>query len=303
MQLIFKKKSLFSKKKMKLISFANYNHGGLVNLKNSLTNKNWEHCIIGKGVKWEGWTTRCKSYISFLSQLNKDEIVVLCDAFDVLCLKSSDDFLSKFESLNRSIVIGAETTCCGNCVPLSNWWLNEIGDVHTTSQYKYCNGGLLAGKVESLLIIYQWILDKKIEDDQMGLGHYINEFPEKIWLDHEQVLFFNDGGAQKKYDFNKFNYSITFNDKQQITPFFIHFPGFSNTGSIPLLNLLHPKSMFNSGKNYVSIGNILNGKQQINALPMNKPLFLQTIWTERAIYLAIILLILIAIVFFVSKKN
>ncbi len=288
---------------MKLISFANYNHGGLVNLKNSLTNKNWEHCIIGKGVKWEGWTTRSKSYISFLSQLNKDEIVVLCDAFDVLCLKSSDDFLNKFESLNRPIVIGAETACFLNCVPPTNWWLTEYGDVHTTSKYKYCNGGLLAGKVQHLITMYQWGLDQKIEDDQMALGRYINQFPENIWLDHEQVLFLNDPWGNTNYKFNVYNNSLLLNDKRTITPFFLHFPGFSGIGSTPIVTIFNPKSMFKIGKNYITVGNALNGKQQINELPVDKKLFTPTMWTERAIYLCVILLILIAIIFFVSKKN
>ncbi len=289
---------------MKLISFANQNHGGLINLKNSLVNKKWEHCVLGKGMKWEGWLTRTNAYITFLNTLDPEEIVVLCDAFDVLCLRSSDGFLESFQSLMRPIVIGTETCCLGNCIPPTQWWLKEYGEIHQDTDYKYSNGGLIAGKAEALIKMYQWGIDQKIDDDQMAIGSYINEFPSKIWLDHKQILFFNDVRGHTKYEFNKRNYSIKLNDKL-IKPFLIHFPGVALGGSLPLSGFLNPKRMFKMGINYITIGNTINGKQQINALPITTDVFTYALWGERSFYILLILLILIAIFFFLfcQKKN
>lgn len=286
---------------MKLISFANQNHGGLVNLKNSIK-KGWEHIILGKGVKWESWHTRTKAYIEYLSQLPKDEIVVLCDAFDVLCIRDNDGFLSQFKSLNRPIVIGAENFCLGNCVPPIQWWDYEKDVVSYETEFKYVNGGLIAGESHALQTMYQWGLDQKISDDQMALGQYANKFPENVWIDIQQVLFFNDTNATCKYVFNQHNYSIKLNDNRIIKPFLIHFPGFASKGSYPFLNIFNPNNMFKMGENYIKVGNAINGSKQINALPSNKTVCSYAMWAERAIYIFLISLVLIGLVYVFLKK-
>ncbi len=283
---------------MKLISFANYNHGGLVNLKNSLQN-GWEHVILGQGVKWESWQTRTKSYINYVSTLPENEVVVLCDAFDVLCLRSSDNFLEDFKSLNRKIVIGAETCCIGNCVPPIQWWRNENMD--SKNECKYVNGGLIAGEASALKLMYQWGLNQNIVDDQMALGSYTNKYPHDVWIDIDQVLFLNDPGASTIYKFNKYNKNVKFPCGKTIKPYFIHFPGFSNTGSTPLRTLFSPSKMFKMGENYIIVGNAINGTKQINALPCNTKVVNISMWIERSIYLVLILVVIFAFVYVLRK--
>lgn len=284
---------------MKLISFANQNHGGLVNLKNSIKD-GWEHIILGKGVKWENWHTRSKAYIDYLSTLDPKEVVVLCDAFDVLCIRSSVDFLTDFKSLDRKIVIGAENFCIGNCIPPVQWWNEE--DVNFETEFKYVNGGLIAGECEALKLMYQWGINQNIIDDQMAIGNYANKFIQDVWIDINQVLFLNDTNATVKYIFNKYNYSIKLNDGRTIKPYFIHFPGFASVGSYPFLNIFKPSKMFKMGENYITVGNAINGSKQINALPCNKTVTTIAMWIERSIYLLLILLIVVALVYVFFRK-
>src|SRR6188768_2470942 len=130
---------------MKVISFANQNHVGLENFKLSLSKcKGWDQIIIGMGMKWQGWQTRMKMYKDFLQKLeNQDEIVVLSDAYDVLCLKESDDFLQLYNlHCDNKIIIGAECGCHpDNCFPPVQWW--QENGIPLDFVRKFCNGGLI----------------------------------------------------------------------------------------------------------------------------------------------------------------
>ncbi len=287
---------------MKLVSFSTSNHVGLENLKLSISKVNgWEHIIIGQNIKWKGWITRMKAYMDFCeSQPNQNEIIVFSDAYDVLCLRSSDDFLKLYETHAKGkIVIGAEIGCHPkNCVAPDQWWSqNQIPEQyeHTTEfggviaeSPRFVNGGLVAGPVNKITHMWKWALENAFLDDQIALANYTNEHVNLIFLDINSIFFFNDYNAISKYTLTQDN-SLT--DKNGIKiPFFIHFHGITASNVIPF-----KKNLFEVGINYKQIGKQLNGDDHINAFPADSRICL-AIWIERSIFYAIIFFLIIFLV-------
>lgn len=281
--------------KPKVISFANKNHGGLENLKNSM-HESWEHIIVGQGLEWKGWLTRMQTICNYLKNIsNKEEIVVTVDAFDVLNLLPSFQFLLDFETFQTDIVVGCENSCGGNCHIPRLWWQHYGIDVNL--EFKYANGGLLCGKVQALIDMYEYSIQHNIEDDQIAIGQYMDTFPEKINMDIHHVLFYNDCNGSSNIIFNEQNHSIQLTnpnnyantDRVTIRPYFIHFPGLALPGSIPILNVFNPSLLFSNGKNYDIIGKKINKSKHISNLPPEKKVFVPYLWVERVVCIIVII--------------
>jgi hypothetical protein len=45
---------------------------------------NYNHKIVGKNAKWEGWYGRTQEYLKELDKLDKESYVLICDGRDVL---------------------------------------------------------------------------------------------------------------------------------------------------------------------------------------------------------------------------
>ncbi len=298
---------------MKLVSFSTSNHVGLENLKLSISKVNgWEHIIIGQNIKWKGWITRMKAYMDFCErQPNQDEIIVFSDAYDVLCLRSSDDFLKLYETHAKGkIVIGAEIGCHpGNCVAPDQWWSQnqipeqyehtiDFGGCVVSESPRFVNGGLVAGPANKIAQMWKWALENAFVDDQIALANYTNEHVNLIFLDINSIFFFNDYNAISKYTFNE-DKSIT--DKNGTkNPFFIHFHGITARNFIALKNT---KNLSEVGINYKEVGKQLNGDDHIIAFPADSRVCL-VIWIERSVfYIIIFILIAFLVMVRISKMK
>lgn len=299
---------------MKIINFATENHVGLENLKLSIEKAGgWEQIRIGTDIKWQGWITRMKEYKKYCQELkNQDEIIVLSDAYDVLCLRSSIDFLSLYNQYAQNkIIIGAEIGCHpGNCVAPNEWWnennlnvdfkhIKKGGGIISEEGPRFVNGGLIAGPAKKLSIMWEWALNEKFSDDQIALGNYTNQFPQEIFLDVDSNFFFNDYNATAKYILNEDN-SISDDDGKMKTPFFIHFHGLTIGNFIPFNN---QKTLFDVGKNYKTVGKKLNGNDHINSFPTDSKTNM-AVWIERSVFYLLIFIFLtfLAILFFHKQK-
>ncbi len=284
---------------MKLFSFANSNHVGLINLTKSIQ-PGWELIILGKSQKWEGWKTRMNSYMEACKKCLEDEVIVLCDAFDILCLRYADSFEDEFKTFQVPIVVGAETGCAIiNCHTPTIWW--KINNTPDQEKRKYVNGGLIAGRAGDLGKMWEWILDQKYNDDQFGIGKYADAFPRNIDLDIYSKLFFNDHLAETKYQFNKEDRSIIY-EGRVIKPFFIHFHGVNINSSIPILNMFN-NDIFKVGRNYLEVGSGVNGDDHLTSFPADRRGVVFGICIERAVFaLIIIVLFITLLVIFKYKK-
>jgi hypothetical protein len=88
------------------------------NLKASLEYWKWDYLVIGAGAKWLGFGTKLRGYIEKLKSLtNRDRIVVLSDATDVIVNHSPEVFLKNYLRISQwngqhRIVSSSEIGCC-----------------------------------------------------------------------------------------------------------------------------------------------------------------------------------------------
>lgn len=193
----------------------------------------WCVHIVGLGMKWEGFRTKMKCYSNALQSFDKDTMIVCLDAYDSICIKDSTGFMDDFLSFDSPIVVGFEPLCAysiynrflqlGCCPDITKWKKNHN---ISTSDKIYVNSGCIVGYAGEIRKMFDWILNYTgftVKDDQIGVGLYMNEFPQKIKLDTDNKLVFNDnfGGHLKinTQDPSKLHIDL------QTTPYFIQFPG------------------------------------------------------------------------------
>ncbi len=277
---------------VKVVCFANSNHVGLINLRRSIQ-PGWDPVVIGQGLPWKGWITRMTNYKDFCGSLLPEEVIVLSDAYDVLCLHGAERFEEEFKSFHCGIIVGAETGCAGNCHAPTVWW--EKFEVPASEKRKYCNGGLIAGYAGELHKMWCWIIEQKFQDDQIGIGCFTDTFPAKIKLDIGSKLFFNDHLAQTSYVFIKDERKIVV-DNAVIKPFFIHFQGLNIDSSVPFFKIFNTEDLFKVGKNYALIGQEINGKEHLTSFPADKRGSVLGICIERGVASGLIVALVIVIV-------
>jgi hypothetical protein len=212
--------------KVRIIAFANdHNEPMLLNLIKSLKKYNYDYDIIGQGVKWTGFMTKINGYLNYISGMKNNQIIAIVDAYDVIVCGSSDQFISKYKSYGKPLVIGSETFCGCNCIPVDNWW-------HTNSstsgrvkkgQLQYVNSGFCVGTVKSLKKALNFMLELGIGDDQEALCTYVNKYPEEVALDTNAYLVANI--TQFEFGYLDFREGRIYNKLTGNNPLFVHTPG------------------------------------------------------------------------------
>lgn len=251
---------------------------------NTLTNNNWEHAIISVSDSWNGLTDKILGMKLFLDTLSDDKVIVISDTRDVVCCRTSKQFIQGFKSKQKDFIVSMELFCFnkfeaneprGNCVPLTQYWNVNKRDIRPLR--KFVNSGLLCGKVSALKRFYTWVLEKGETNDQLALGKFMNVFPELVYADIDAELLHSslsgiNGGvlllAQQKQD------SPTFAELFGRGSFFLHIPGQTNetTGQNAIYKYI--KTMLDAGasekaihyKDYPDVdfnGNFVDGSKLI----------------------------------------
>lgn len=196
------------------------------NFKRSLHINGYSYKVLGWGEKWKGWRWRAKLYRNYLREIeasDKHAVVIILDAYDVLVARKSDEFPYTFQAFKRPIVIGCEWWCASaeNCGNVLDWWSKNSKKKAFRSRI---NAGCVTGYATSLLKMYEWILTKNYEDDQLGIASWINLYG------HDSVAL--DSGSAIIYNSNVFD-GMRFLS----SAFFHHFPGpLLKLGLFPLYN-------------------------------------------------------------------
>ena len=126
--------------------------------------------------------------IDYLKSIDKDELVIFIDAYDVLLLKPLDDIEEVFNNITKisgkKIIISCE----------NNNFLNKIGSY---INYGFCkslfiNAGTYMGKANdilNMLIIITSIDYNDTNDDQLLLTNYCEKFNDIFFIDHDINIF------------------------------------------------------------------------------------------------------------------
>lgn len=163
----------------------------------TLKNNKWEYILIGKDETWKGWITRMNAYLHVLKTLDSNKVVVLTDARDVLCLRSSTSFMDAFAHYKSDMVACMELMCDNQievpdnyigfqCHPIKNYWNHHNIPIPVR---KYVNNGLLVGKAYKLIEVLQYGIDNNFIDDQKALGSFINTYPQSVGVDIHAEIF------------------------------------------------------------------------------------------------------------------
>lgn len=197
----------------------------------------WNYTFIGEGDSWKGFETRIEGYYNYLSALPNEQLVVLSDARDVVCLRSPKAFIEGFSSFGKNMVVSMDVFCDGHtnvasdyiggqCVALTNYWAYH--SVTVLPFRKFVNAGLIAGRAFDVRQFLKWTMDKHYVDDQFALGMYMNTFPERIAVDTNASLlhtstFGVNAGIQDIHSHK--NDSPTLAELFGRGAFFLHIPG------------------------------------------------------------------------------
>ena len=207
----------------------------------TLETQGWSYKLIGVGDKWEGWPTRMRAYRDFLSTLDDEQLVILSDARDVVCVRGPKAFLKGFNTFKKDMVVSMELLCdaklnppanarCVQCIPLTAYWRHH--NVTALPHRKFVNNGLVSGRVKALKACLNWVIDNNYTHDQFGLGNYMNTFPDRVAADvnadilHTTTFGVNAGVQSihiQKHD------SPTFAELFGRGAFFIHMAGLGST--------------------------------------------------------------------------
>lgn len=197
---------------------------------------NWELQHVGAGEKWEGFITKIKKYRDVCATYDKDRILVLSDARDVFCVRDSKAFTAAFEYFKTPILISSQMFL-SSCIDVPENFMVWNGTSldpyfkHWNIQpklRKFICSGLIAGRAGPLYEMWNWILDNKYTDDQLGACMYTRTFPEKVKVDHEAIVLHSseygvDAGTYHTH-YQKMD-APTFAEIFGTGAFFIHIPG------------------------------------------------------------------------------
>jgi hypothetical protein len=222
----------------------------------TLENHNWDYMIVAKGEKWEGFLGRTIKYNKVLKTLPPNKIVILSDARDVYCCRTSHSFIEAFNTFNGKIIVSAELFLCSRLnwtdeeiktsnfiqgIPVTNYW--NYHNIKNLPNRKYVNAGLITGKVSNLIEQTDWMIEFCLKnnknDDQLALTRYINKFPEQIILDSDANILhtstFGVNAGIQNVHIQKLD-SPTLAEFFGRAAFFLHIPGSANKGQGAIYN-------------------------------------------------------------------
>ena len=149
--------------------------------------------ILGRGLKWEGFSTKVQILKDYILQSDSD-IILFTDSRDVVFAADELTIHQAFLSTGANILFGAETNLYPN---------KSLIHGNKESKYRYLNSGLFIGYTSYLKELFSTIEVTAGMDDQEALQiKYIEGFP--ITLDSGCVVFQNlwdeHGGRNCDFD-------------------------------------------------------------------------------------------------------
>lgn len=202
--------------------------------------------VVGLGQEWKGWTKRLEWIGEAMMILPPDDIVLVCDAYDVFFLAGPDEIVAKYQSLNCSLLIGGDSQ--GN-QPLqqlsSQIFFNRTGKSYASKEYfLVCAGTYITTPRYFLNKIYRdlYRFTVQYQDDQVAFTSLALLHPEKVTIDHDCVLFqtiFPCPGKSLLSGYNLEWQGRRLRNKTYNTyPVLVH--GGGNTNLCPLIYTMYP---------------------------------------------------------------
>lgn len=213
---------------IKVATFATDPKDHLKNWKTSAYELNYNYTIMGLGKKWHGWPQRTKAYLDFVSKQEPNQIVVLCDAYDLLFIEQACTLRNKFLSFNKNIIVSAEPRCCTGKMNNKNNFTKFTKfckeQAPKGQSFIYPCAGCVIGYAGALKNLYTKIRDSEFDtDDQSALDRIWEQDPNIITLDYDSLIvgnvYISDINKEWQFDNNGFL------RRKNNYPSVLHFPG------------------------------------------------------------------------------
>jgi hypothetical protein len=213
------------------------NHPNSEFYKQTLVSHNWEYAFINVSDKYRGHYDKILGYYEMLLTLPADKIVVLSDCWDVVCCRNVKAFMAAYASMKSDFIVSMELFCNSTtdivttpapaCMPLTTYWKHHTNGIYPLR--KYVNSGLIVGKASCLMHFYKYVMEKKAgSSDQISLGCYMNDYPERVCVDVDRILLhsttFGKSGGCENMNLQKQD-APTYSELFGRDSFFLHFPG------------------------------------------------------------------------------
>jgi hypothetical protein len=173
--------------------------------------------ILGWGKKWGGFIWRLKLLINYLQNLDKNEIVMFVDAYDIIFMKGPQEIENEFLSYDKNIVFGG---LCGENSYLEKKMTKLIFSKNLEfpeqeTCFKALNAGCYIGYADSILDILTGICsrndcrNKKLDDQKIISEYFIkNHHNKNLGIDFNTRIVYN---FESPSDFNYiYNHIIRF---------------------------------------------------------------------------------------------
>ena len=203
------------------------------NLVHLLRKNKYDYIILGENDNYKGWYTRFLAYRNEIMKHDDEKLLFICDGRDVLINNQGPETMiniaKSMVDLDKKIIFGAETGCCTPVKDKKNIasFMKNIASKRRPNykhSYYYLNFGLMLGKAKNIKFLFQNLGMKKGDDDQSLTYLFFQKFPEKIFLDYQQILFSNTwNDSLLPFEYNKEQKKM-FQKNTKTFPVALHFP-------------------------------------------------------------------------------
>lgn len=182
---------------MIIVSIATERNNYVKEFEQRLTQLKYTYKLLGLGKPWEGYISKTKWYLEFLKALNTNELIVVCDSYDLLFVRYPNELNELYNKrANGKLVVGVEPTSEAVCNIIPNCNTKTVKDCKITNtvykDYKYPNSGFMMGYRDDLIDVYQFIKQQNISDDQEGLHAWLNDGNcDRCYFDTKLEFVFN----------------------------------------------------------------------------------------------------------------
>lgn len=205
------------------LTIATKPHPILENIKKRVLQNDEYIYILGKDENRHiGWHAngnfglKIKLVQEFLTdnEIDDNELILFTDAYDVIYYGDFSTIIDKYNTFNKPIIFGAETTCSPD-KRMTQYYFN------INTKFPFLNSGLYIGKVWALKECLQNYEYNDQHDDQLFWTHSFFQHQDKIELDYNNNLFLNTYGVDiEEISISKSD--IYYNNKN---PLFLHVNG------------------------------------------------------------------------------
>lgn len=185
----FSSKAVSITPRISVITAFNKKENAIAALQLELSSASYTNACTNFEKEWNN-VDKIGYYVEELSKTTS-EYTLLVDANDVIFFKNlDDDFIQKFESMNKKIIFNATK----NNHP--NFELDKVENRDALGEFKYLNAGVVFGRTEDLLAFYKEALENSKRKDIMNPWKSEQLFirmtangKEYVGFDYQCVLF------------------------------------------------------------------------------------------------------------------